>query len=244
MLLCVCVLLICRLKWYRDVEGRWWWKNGFWKGPLLWVRGCLCVNKGRWMQGSSSFLSIFSLFIMGCEICSVVFLNDSIKMDDGIWIGGKKGHASQREKIVLGWVISMIERTWICCYVCAFCLFAGWSGTMMLRGGDDEKVGFEKGHYFGCVGVYVWTKGDECKAGDEGCRGRRWGHEVEVESEIESEVVEWNMLSPVMFLCVFLISGVGCFIGEEEWRIRKCIGRIWLAKIGENVGVSNGMWCA
>jgi len=44
-----------------------------------------------------------------------------------------------------------------------------------------------------------------------------------------------------MFLCVFLISGVGCFIGEEEWRIRKCIGRIWLAKIGENVGVSNGM---
>ena len=36
------------------------------------------------MQGSSSFLSIFSLFIMGCEICSVVFLNDSIKMDDGI----------------------------------------------------------------------------------------------------------------------------------------------------------------
>ncbi|QCE10090.1 hypothetical protein DEO72_LG10g1316 [Vigna unguiculata] len=36
-------------------------------------------------------------------------------------------------------------------------------------------------------------------------------------------------------------GGVGCFIGEEEWRIRKCIGRIWLAKIGENVGVSNGM---
>jgi len=51
MLLCVCVLLICRLKWYHDVEGRWWWKSGFWKGPLLWVRGCLCMNKGRWMQG-------------------------------------------------------------------------------------------------------------------------------------------------------------------------------------------------
>ena len=114
--------------------------------------------------GSSSFLSIFSLFIVDCEICSVVFLNDSIKMDDGIWIEGKKGRASQREKIVSGWVISMMERTWICCYVCAFCLFAGWSGTVMLRGGDDEKMGFEKGHCFGCVGVYVWTKGDECKA--------------------------------------------------------------------------------